>query len=434
MNENNYLKRFTRGIGIIDEMTYPYRYNNTDKILNKQNKLINEILSYAVKHCEYYKKLGIEELKLLNFPLLTKQIIRDNFDTVISDEKDQFIYWDAYTGGSTGEPLHFLQQSCIDLPYQIYLWRRMGWKPGDVIVAMSGSKVPEEKLSNNIFWVQENRYDIPYGRMEISSLYYNPETAPYYIDYLNSIKPSYIRGYPSFVYDVSRYILDNNISLDFIPKAIQLTSESSYNYQYDAIKKAFRTNCIVLQYGHTESCAFAYTYDSTYEYVVEPLYGMVEILDDSGNEVSEGDMGEIVVTSYYNRVMPLIRYKTGDIAVKGKCIDGKLHLTRIMGRTQDYIIDRMGNKVLLTALIFGQHFKALGKIAKWQIEQLKAGVITIHIVRTPTYRDSDEAEISRLFDAIGNVDTIFDYVTSIPPTPRGKSLMLVQRVQDSFNS
>lgn len=428
MNEHNYIKRFTRGLRILKEMTY---FDYKGDVVHKQNELLTDMLSYAVKHCRYYKNVvgqDIQEPKLSDFPLLTKQVIRDNFEDMISDEKNRFIYWDAYTGGSTGEPLYFISQSCIDLPFMTGLWKFMGYKRGDIVVAMACSKVSEEDRRNNIYWAKENKGDIPYGRIELSSLYYNDSNAKYYIDFLNGIKPDFIRGYPSFIYEVAKYILDNGISLSFAPRAIQMTSESSFEYQYDVIKRAFGTDRIHLAYGHTEQCVFGYTYDSTYEYVIEPLYGYTEILDDQGNEVGEGEVGEIVVTSFYNKVMPFIRYRTGDKAVRGKTVDGKLHLKRIMGRTQDYIVNRNGDKVLLTALIFGQHFEALGKIVKWQIEQFDQGVVTMHIIRGNDYSDSDELQIGTIFDKVGNVDVIFDYVTEIDRTGRGKSPMLVQHI------
>lgn len=366
--------------------------------------------------------------QIKDFPLLSKGIIRDNFEDLISDEKDRFIYWDAYTGGSTGEPLHFINQSCIDLPYLTMFWKYMGWKRGDIVIAMACANVSDEDLRKNIYWAVENKGDIPYGRIECSSLYWNDKTAKYYVEFLNDIKPDFIRGYPSFIYEFSKYVLDNGIILDFKVKGIQMTSETSFEYQYSAIKEAFRTDRIYLVYGMTEQCAFGYTYDSSYEYVMDPLYGYVEVVDKEGNEVSEGETGEIVVTSFYNKVMPLIRYKTGDIAVKGKTINGKLHLKHLMGRSQDYIIDRCNRRVLLTALIFGQHFPALGNISKWQIEQWSPGKITMHIIRGRGYSIDDEVQIRKIFDRLGNVDVMFDYINQIDSTGRGKSKMLVQHI------
>src|SRR5690606_27644657 len=42
----------------------------------------------------------------------------------------------------------------------------------------------------------------------------------------------------------------------------------------------------------------------------------VEILDESGEEVAEGELGEITVTPFGVEAMPLLRFRTGDLARK----------------------------------------------------------------------------------------------------------------------
>lgn len=104
------------------------------------------------------------------------------------------------------------------------------------------------------------------------------------------------------------------------------------------------------------------------------------------------------------------------------------YLNSVLGRTQDYIISHKGEKVLLTALIFGQHFKALGNIRRWQIEQFTPGKIIIHIVKDYSYTIDDENEIRNLFSELGNVDIQFDYAKDIRLTSGGKSLMINQHI------
>jgi len=58
----------------------------------------------------------------------------------------------------------------------------------------------------------------------------------------------------------------------------------------------------------------------------------VEILDKEGNEVDEGKIGEIVVTCLFNTSFPIIRYKTGDYAIKGK--EGKCKCGRRLPKIQ----------------------------------------------------------------------------------------------------
>ena len=47
------------------------------------------------------------------------------------------------------------------------------------------------------------------------------------------------------------------------------------------------------------------------------LWLHVEVLDENGQHVKEGETGEVVVTSFSNYVMSFIRYRTGDLVEYG---------------------------------------------------------------------------------------------------------------------
>jgi phenylacetate-CoA ligase len=49
--------------------------------------------------------------------------------------------------------------------------------------------------------------------------------------------------------------------------------------------------------------------------VLHPRHSPVEILDDAGQPVRDGEVGEIVATTLGVEAMPLLRYRTGDCAV-----------------------------------------------------------------------------------------------------------------------
>ena len=65
----------------------------------------------------------------------------------------------------------------------------------------------------------------------------------------------------------------------------------------------------------------------------------IEIVDESGQAVAEGETGRVLVTTLYNYAMPLIRYFIGDYATRavGPCPCGRngLTLSRIAGRTRN---------------------------------------------------------------------------------------------------
>ena len=402
----------------------------SDNIYERQAKMLKRSLSYANKNCRYYQKLDIEvnsAKDITKYPFLTKKMVRENYQEMISYRAKHMIYHVAYTGGSTGEPLQFLNSNYLDGYFQEKLWRRNEYRNGDSILAMDGSTIPDTDIAQEIYWQEDPAKQLPYGGYVLSSLYLTQDNIKKYMDYICKLKPSFIRGYPSFIYTISKYILDNKIELGFVPKGIELTAESSFTYQHDIIRAAFGSR-LFQQYGHTECCTFGYTFDDTMRYVIEPLYGYVEVIADDGRNAEIGETGEIVVTSLHNNVMPLIRYRTGDYALYGGQDKMGLLLNAIYGRTQDYLINSDSEKVLLTALIFAQHFSALGNIVQWQIEQYVPGEVVLHVIKGKQYGEKDEVEIAKLFLQKGKTKVHFDYVDNIPLTPRGKSKMIIQHI------
>ena len=390
-------------------------------------KRLENFLDYASNHCRYYKELGADSRNLSSYPLLTKDIIRERFNDLVSDEMDKIIYRESYTGGSTGEPLHFLNQMDYDPIYQVVLWQRLGYRPGDIILSMDGTKVSDESIKNKIFWGRKNVRNLPYGGYFMSSLYLNEDNVSLYADHIRKLKPDFIRAYPMFAYIVAKYMKDNGIYPDHKIKGIQLTSESSFPYQHELIEEVFHTT-VYMQYGHTECCAFAYTKDKSRIYRTEPLYGFMEILGPDGKQVKAGETGEIVVTSFFNRIMPLIRYKTGDRGEFGGYEGNAVIINRIDGRTQDYVVDNDGHKVMITSLVMAQHCAALGHIRKWQIEQAQKGRVTMRIIRGKDYTDASEKELYDLFMKNSGIRVDFEYVSSLPITERGKSKLIIQHL------
>lgn len=74
---------------------------------------------------------------------------------------------------------------------------------------------------------------------------------------------------------------------------------------------------------------------------LHPALGLVEILDEDGNEVPDGGQGEVVVTPLGIEGMPLIRYRTGDISFinRNPCACGRTSpkLGPILGRKKQLL-------------------------------------------------------------------------------------------------
>jgi phenylacetate-CoA ligase len=95
---------------------------------------------------------------------------------------------------------------------------------------------------------------------------------------------------------------------------------------------------------------------------------LVEVIDPkTGENVGEGEKGELVVTTLSKEAMPLIRWRTGDITIleTEKCNCGRTHprIMRILGRSDDMLIVRGVNvfpsqieHVLMQTPELGEHY------------------------------------------------------------------------------
>lgn len=404
-----------------------------------QRNKIKKIIEHAGKNVPYYQKLfndnGIiyQNLSdLRSIPLLDKETIRRAGKNMVAVSEPSSSYYALNTGGSTGEPLEFLSSyavGIVDSFHQEYQYRLMGYRNGDTIVAFDGSDIPENRRSQNIFYVRTGPHSIPYGKWSFSSLYLNENTAHLYLEQLSVLRPQIIRGYPSVINFLAWYIQERGIELPFSLKGIQLTSETAEEEQVRHIERVFSCK-VSLQYGHTEACIFAFTKDEQQTYYCSPFYGFTEILDHAGKHVQEGECGEVTVTGFYNKAMPFIRYKTGDLAIYKAKENGITVLEQLSGRTQDIVLDPLGNPVYLTALIFGQHLYAFKNIKKWQLIQKMLGEVTIRIVKNNTFGQDDEHEIAAQFQKKAAIKVFFDYVDDIPVGRNGKYKFLIQEIKN----
>ena len=119
---------------------------------------LKNILIYANDNVPYYTDLfkkisftpsemkSIDEINII--PILTKDIIRNNFDKLISSKKVSGGYYIATTGGSTGEPLKILlDYDCVfkENAFVNYYRSKFGYQINDKLATFRGIEF-ENKL------------------------------------------------------------------------------------------------------------------------------------------------------------------------------------------------------------------------------------------------------------------------------------------------
>ena len=130
--------------------------------------------------------------------------------------------------------------------------------------------------------------------------------------------------------------------------------------------------------------------------------------------------------------MPLIRYKTNDMGLQSnsKCKCGRNHkiLDTILGRKQEMAIGFNGEKVTLTALIFGRHTKFLHHIYKMQVINTSPGELNIKIIAKNTFNFTHEKKIIKTLSKEQGMpfNCNVERVNEIPTTKNGKHKFLIK--------
>lgn len=122
---------------------------------------------------------------------------------------------------------------------------------------------------------------------------------------------------------------------------------------------------------------------------IDPVNCYVEIVDDNGRPVANGERGRIIITTFNNQLMPLIRYDIGDTGgwIDGQCRCG-LDTPRLFfeGRRLDYVEFGDGKKYSAVSLIRSIDIEFANVIAKQQIVQESLKKIILRFVPGPDYR------------------------------------------------
>ena len=288
-----------------------------DEILDYQWREIEKVLDVAFSTIPFYQSLyaayGIKRNHIHNFsdfiklPIINKQIIKDNVESMLSskypNEKLKM-----NTGGSTGSPLAFYIHKGINRPKEKAFvnsyYDSIGYNRKKRSVTFRGDKVPGNKIY---------MYDPIRNSYIFSSYRVTKENIERIVSNLNNIKPVFIFGYPSVVYDVSKLIKEHsNIRIRSFLKGIILSSEKLFDFQIMLIEEVFNTKVYSL-YGHSERLVIGYKCSGCNNYIMDPLYGYAELVDNDSLKIVDTDKkGKIVATGFHNLVMPFIRYDTDD--------------------------------------------------------------------------------------------------------------------------
>ncbi len=371
-----------------------YSKENMEKL---QEERFVSLARHAIKTVPFYRNWaqseGIRESDICRlsdldkFPIIRKQTLRENTEEFISDQYRKKNLICLQTSGTTGSPLEVYCNAEVRTHHYAFFSRLRSWfglGQKSKRATMFGRIIMLPRKDDPPFW----RYDRFNNNLLMSSYHLTERNLSYYYEKLVNFEPEEIIGYPSSLFQISKYIISNNRK-PLTPKVVFATAETLLSYQRETIESAFSAP-LVDQYGCTEMAFFA----SQCEYGTmhfHPEHGVEEVVDVK-RDVDGQKEGSLVVTGLINNVMPLIRYEVGDRVVLSSpesiCDCGRSFsmIKEVEGRLDDTVFTKDGTPVGRLDPIF----KGGGGVQEAQIVQNESGDISIFVVPNEQYNKQKE--------------------------------------------
>jgi len=411
----------------------------------RNEESLSDILDYAFTHVPYYRELlgdcsvcDGETVRLENFariPPLTKEILRTRFEDLKSDETERRKGYLNTSGGSTGEPVRFIQDPEYrdwNIANKLYYKLAGGQDIGDPELRLWGSDRDLLVGRENFRVRLKNRL---YNRKEMNSFRMTPETMRRYVAQWKAFRPRWVEAYVQAIYEFAAYLERNRLDVP-APNGIVTTAGALYPEMREKIESTF--GCTVYnRYGSREVGDMACSCRERKGLHLSPWNHYLEILDDSLAPVRSGEAGKIHVTTLRNRSMPLIRYDIGDLAVPAKnpecpCGRGSPLIRKVEGREMCVFRTRDGRIVPGEFFI---HFIGVvfnrGYVSRFQVIQESYDLLRIKIIlRDETSFRSEVPKIEKSIRKVMGQDCEIRWepVETIPAGASGKYMYTISRV------
>ncbi|HTN38855.1 MAG TPA: hypothetical protein VL053_17375, partial [Arachidicoccus sp.] len=385
------------------------------------------IFQHAFENISFYRRLytnaGIKLNQINSFedisklPIISKNDLRE----VLLEERSFPVKGRTLvnTGGSSGKPLAFYMDPNRfgnEWAHIHYMWSKLGYSPSKLKLNFDGRSTVKNKIQYD-FVRHSLRYDIYADPKSVNAVL---------LKIARKHKIFYLHGYPSAIYNFAISCQGESPELlEILRETLRgafLVSEFPNPKFRNKISEIFGIPTQSF-YGHTETCVMAYEKQAAFNFYAFQTYGFAEAI-----ELTPGK-STLIGTNYYNFASPLIRYDTEDGINVLEKQEGILEEFEIKeGRNGEYIIDRSGNKVPLTGLIFGRHHKIFEFAKHVQVYQDEPGLAVILFVPNKDFKDHDFKDLD-LFDS-SNIAITFSFKQIDNPvlTQSGKINLLVQNV------
>jgi len=415
-----------------------------------QTEGLRQVREYAYAFSPFYQKFhrGLENRPLNELPVLTKAMLMEHFDEVVTNpsirlekvrefaagnaDKRLYLnhYWVTATSGSSGHPGFFLFNEQEWATVIASFARGQEWSGAKVDLLhprkiATVASVSPWHMSSQVTLTAKTPFT-PSMRIAASSPLEN------IVGQLNAWQPNLLIAYAA----MARILAEEQFAgrLRISPDKVFTSSEILTDETRRRVKAAWGDEPFN-QYGATETADIAAEHKSCrHMHLFEDLV-LVEVVDDKYRLVPRGEFGEkLLVTTLFGRTQPLIRYEINDsvrLSAEPCQISGLPFgfIEGIQGRMEDELSMPAvrGGKILIQPLVFNRVMDIL-PISGWQVVQEVDSSLTVLLsgVRNGIHDETitDEIRKELISEGVLVPPLKVQHVAEIPKNASGKAPLI----------
>lgn len=362
-----------------------------DRMSEYSFNLARSMVEFAYTNVPFYqesfREVGYENGALKNWddfeklPILTKTKLRDSIDnkSIFATDK-RYKFSRASTTGSTGEPLTLyfdeegIRQREINLRRLAYLfamdcgvpitqlWRKKHKSPRDYLIEYLGIRMTIPVLDVD----------------QAAHMAVDDRSLDAIIERVIGFRTGVLRGYVSALESIAERMAITGKTIPTLRNIIASAEALSEN-QWRRLESTFGCSVHNL-YGGTEAPCLAVNIDASHEMSIFDDYYRLEVIEENATGQCIGQVGRILVTDFFMRGMPLIRYENGDLGEISTDLSDVYpfrSMVGVKGRINDRFILPSGK--IVYSHLWHIFFRDLSCLKRFRITQIAKNRIDIEL-------------------------------------------------------
>ena len=413
------------------------QYQSSDTVQQFTRHRIIDLLHYAANNVPYYTEI-LQDVGVVkdgkvdldrygDIPPLTKATIRREGTRLHSRHCQQRGCYVNRSGGSSGEPVAFLQDAAYeDWSYagRFFCNRLLGKDIGDVELSLWGS---ERDLIEGSIGVHKKIKHWLFNLTRLNSFLMDESRMRAHLTTMGKRRPVMLAGYMDSLFELARYVQKTKIE-PFRPRFVLSQAGTLADAARAVIGDAFGAPVYDF-YGSREMSPIACEC-LNHGYHILSTGQFVEVIN-----VNHG-WGDLLITCLVNYSMPFIRYQIGDKGAlredKCPCGRGLPMLRGVAGRAMECFRTREGR------IIPPQYFVNIvrtvcgdGTIDKLQFVQTTYDRVIVRVVGRRQGEQLRNVIRERVKIVMGaDCDVDFECVNDIAPSASGKYLYTISAISE----